>query len=818
MIPDCDKMADRLSLSFAMFRPDSRAMRLLRLPPFFLAISVAFAATLGNSRAEAPTDKVVSLILGGFEQWKGRANGTASLEIAPSYASPLLKSDSGELLAAIGERNSGGRVVVFADRALLDFDHLDDSMKAVVLNSMRWAAGGSSPVVGLGASLEPLLEQFEKSAVANMKGQILKTSRLNADIDVFCLSVRPEGGVFGEGKMALKKFLDAGGGLVLAGTGSEEQMTFFNSLISSAGIRFSSRSGKDGDSAGEMVAIAAAIDAEDAKPVSSGRAGMATNTLQKSVARPMTSLVVERPEIDLPDSAEGPVGAALQLMETSKREDKALIDELLAGAELGGEELDVFLEALYRLNLEVGPIIPTMEDPVIPGADRLVDAIMRLETDFNDTLPAEQIRKIPAADEYPGEVPDDAQRVAKQVMIDVNYKGWLRRNNGGGARADEWRPTGLYAPPGEVIRVTVPADIADKGLTVVVGNYRGVLSEAWEEWRRYPKLRRVFDIESRETLAANGLDGTITIGIPRELKGDEPDWEEITIEGAVEAPLYVHGKTSLDEWQDEIRKLPGPWAELASDRMILTVPAEAVRKLRNPDEVMALWDEVVESTAVLAVLDRSRLRAERILFDRQLSNPGVALHAGQPVAGHVGRSVETALTPGFMHSPRVWGFLHELGHVHQDGAWQLPGSIEASCNLWSVYVSEKLLGVPRAEAHRTTAPLTRRNTMNTYFQNGAKFDTEWERETALESYLQIQEAFGWEVYQELFATYHDEDREQPSQQQDKNDQWVERLSDACGVNLAPFYQTWGLPLSESAVKKVSKLPDWEDDPVKKYRE
>lgn len=750
-------------------------------------------------RGQTDPTATTELILGDLNRWLFVPSETASLQIAEGYAAPLLYGPDKEIFAAFGQSAQGNRVVVFADRACLNLENLQGSERLLVLNSIRWAGKGKTPTVGVGESLAaipPLLEE------TGMKSQRLRTRDLVDQVNVYCLAIRPEGGAFGEGREALKRFVQSGGGLVLAGSGSEEQMEFLNSVISSAGIRFKAAATPNPSKSVTLVAA---------------RSGAESAPLTASTAVPVDPISPRR-TIVLPETADGPVGAAIKLREPGNRKDPALIQELRRGLELTDDDLELFQEALLQLNLAVGPIIPTRESPLIRGADPLVDAIVEIETELNDTLPAELLRAIPASSDYPGAVPDEAPRVAKTVAIDVNYKGWLPRHNGGGARADEQRPTGLYAPPGEAVRVTVPANLADKGLEVVVGGYRGELSEEWEEWSRYPHLQRRFPIESKSTLVANGLGGLITIAVPIGMKGEEPDWRDILIEGAVEAPLYVHGKTDLETWISEIRKYPAPWAEIASDRMILMVPSEDVRDLSTPDEVMELWNQIVDKSAELAVIDRTQLRAERIVFDRQLSNPGVGLHAGQPIAGHTGRTVETALNPDLLRTPRSWGFLHELGHVHQDAAWNLPGSVEASCNLWSVYISEELLGVPRAEAHRSTDPLARRATMNAYFSNGAKFDTEWEREKALESYLQIQEAFGWEVYQEVLASYHDYDeRRRADDQQSINDEWVTKMSQACNVNLAPFYQTWGLPLSERVVEELAKLPEWEEDPVKRYR-
>ncbi len=748
-----------------------------------------------STLAEAPPDSAARLILGELTEWKLSPRETASVEIAEVSARVLLRGPEGEVFAAMGQRTEGGRVVVFADRACLDGETLEGPAEAAVLNSIRWAGKNNAPRVGLGQSLAKLAPHLEE---AGMRATVLKTSDVANQVDVYCLAVRPEGGVFGEGREALDGFLKAGGGLVLAGTGPQEQLEYFNSVISPAGIRFTGPAEKN-------PADTVALRPEDGDEA--GGAVMSAAEIIESLKKPES--------VEIPADATGPTGAAVRLKDVEARGNAGLIGLLLEGANLKGDDLTVFQEALHQLNLAVGPIIPTKEAPIIPGKDPLVDAIVQLQTEFNNTLPAEQIRAIPAASDYPGAVSGDALRVAKNLTLDANYKGWLPGRPAGFPLAPEQRPTGLYAAPGEVIQVTVPKSLVGKGYTVIIGNYKGKVNKR-DQWYRYPDLWRAFPIESTETRAANGFGGTITIGVPPSQKGDRPNPVDIEIQGGVEAPLYVLGETDLEEWRARIRTLSAPWAELASERMILTLPSEYIRTLDNPDEVMTLWNEIVEKCAELAVVDRHLFRAERIAFDRQTS--AGALHSGHAIGAHTGPNAEIAVNAAALRKDGNWGFLHELGHNHQHNLWALPNTVETTCNLWSVYVSEEFFGISRDDAHRACAPLTRRQRMDAYFKGGANFEKEWSMWVALESYLQVQEAFGWEPFKKVFADYNAyQQGEGPKTQQEKNDEWVRRLSQACGRNLAPFYQTWGLPLSDSVVKELAALPEWVEDPVKRFR-
>jgi hypothetical protein len=320
---------------------------------------------------------------------------------------------------------------------------------------------------------------------------------------------------------------------------------------------------------------------------------------------------------------------------------------------------------------------------------------------------------------------------------------------------------------------------------------------------------------SAPATVSSGLGGLVTIRVPKDAKAGPLAF---SLSGGVAAPVYVAGKTDLKQWRSEIRKYPAPWAELVSDRIILALPSRYLRDLDDPDQVMQAWSEIIGKAAELCGgVDRNRYRAERIVFDRQTA--AGYMHSSYPVAAPQDRSVEQAVDARALREEGNWGFFHEYGHNHQHDLWALPGTGETTCNLWSVYLFEEWVGKPREEGHDSVRPLDRKQRMNAYFEGGRNFEEDWSVWTALETYLQVQEAFGWEPFKKVFAEYNTlPESEWPKTQQEKNDQWVIRLSRACGTNLAPFWKTWNVPLSDSVSEALSDLPVWENHPVAKWAE
>jgi hypothetical protein len=741
-------------------------------------------------------EKVRELISAGGGQIELGKSVPGKIDLTTNDAFPLLQDDKGGIVAA-ASTSGEGRVVGFTHGSFLKPGTLleQESARKFILNSIRWTGRASRPSVGVHPGIAGLATILEE---AGFEAAVFPLEEMrDHDVTVYCVIGHenlPDGDI-----VRLFEFVNDGGGLLTATTpwAFKKKYDPFsqlpgNQLLANSGMQFLADGyagrgtldiGTGTGGAPEKPAMTASP-APDGKPATTPGPGGKASTAAKT-------LLSERKSM-------------------SSTEITALIADLQSSKTLSGSGLEEFLPLLRQLNESVGPIIPTKENPVIPGQDALVDAIIELETHFNENAPAGVMYAIPAAADYPGEVPEEAERVSHSFLMNGVYKGWLEGRNAGGWAAKEMRPTGIYAPPGEVISVTLPAKLSGEGFEIVIGSYNGHLRNR-DQWHRYPDWQVKKPVTNRVTEISSGLGGLVTIRVPR-----EADYEEIevTIEGGIRAPLYEHGKTDLSKWNSEIRKYPAPWAELASDRMIVAIPSEYIRKVTDPDKVMEIWNGFIDTAAELVQVDRNHYRAERIVFDRQTS--AGSMHSSYPVAAHLGGSAGQAVDSQSLKEGN-WGFFHEYGHNHQHNLWSLPGTGETTCNLWSVYIYEEYVGKDRDDTHGAIRPLDRKQRVNSYFQGGARFESEWSVWTALETYLMIQEEFGWEPFQKVFDEYNRlEPDDRPKGQQEINDQWVIRLSKACGKNLHPFWATWNLPMTSDVERALRDLPVWEDHPVTKW--
>ncbi|MGQ9561929.1 MAG: M60 family metallopeptidase [Thermogutta sp.] len=435
-------------------------------------------------------------------------------------------------------------------------------------------------------------------------------------------------------------------------------------------------------------------------------------------------------------------------------------------------------------------VIPTPQSPV-RRSDRIARAMLQLQV--REALESETaVTAHPAANFFPGPVSPTARTVRKEIVVDPSIPGW--------------QSTGLYAVAGRPITVEFSFPEVVGEVFVQIGCHTDQLWHL-EEWKRVPQLVKLITVRAPRVSLASPFGGLIYVGMSR----PQPQLAGITchINGAVEAPVYFHGQTDLKDWA-RIRRLPVPWAELVSPRIILTLPAEYVRTLDNPAEVMEFWTDVIAACDRLAG-GPARPDAQRIVCDLQIS--AGYMHSGYPIMTHLDIApvlVDVARLQANGHGG-VWGLFHEIGHNYQSPDWTFQGTGEVTNNLFTVYVFDHLCRVLREKTHPALATQERLKRRQKYFASGAPFD-QWQADPflALDMYLQLQEAFGWEPFEKTFAEYRTlKPEERPRTDSEKRDQWLIRFSHAVGRDLSGFFRRWGVPISPGAADSLGDLPSWQ---------
>ena len=561
---------------------------------------------------------------------------------------------------------------------------------------------------------------------------------------------------------AVSKFVQAGGGLVCAGLGwGWQQLNPKKELAVDMSLN-------------RLLAPAGLVWTEGEAGRTAGKGYAATNTLSP-LLNASTAL----------DAALAHTAGRTPLTGAALEQTAATLS--LAAASLPPTD-KLLLPRLQQLTADPqANLVPTPKKPV-KSSDLIARVVLPMQARQMKSLAPAAIKVHPASEVFPGSVPAAAPRLtSRRVTIDTSIP--------------DWHSTGLYAPPGEVVTIEIPETATKQGLGLRIGAHT---DHNWHHaaWTRFPEISRHDRLDSATTKVASAFGGLIYVTVP-----NKSGLGQVTVQisGAVAAPLFVAGKTTLSEWRDTLRQAPAPWAELASDKVIVTLPSAAIRALDDPEALMQVWRKVLDLDAELAGRPLLRERPERIVTDEQIS--AGYMHSGYPIMTWMDQvnlfpSRESLLQGN-------WGIFHELGHNHQSSDWTFDGTGEVTCNLFTLYVYDKLCGVP-PKTHPRVSGKERTKLLTRYFATKPDFE-KWKSDPflALMMYVQLQEAFGWETYQKVFAEYRAlPAAARPKGDLEKHDQWMTRFARAANKNLGPFFQAWGVPVSDKALASIATLPVW----------
>lgn len=355
--------------------------------------------------------------------------------------------------------------------------------------------------------------------------------------------------------------------------------------------------------------------------------------------------------------------------------------------------------------------------------------------------------------------------------------------------------TGLYAPAGEVIKISLSQEdlIKTGGVRIQIGQYsqNGELNNIWQarnDFSRMPLLGNELTINTTECYAASFLGGPIYV-----YPNQETDFT-ITISGALEYLHFIYGVTTQEEFE-RLKETSAPYFDLeVSDRC---VRHSGPRQYANLD-----YDNLVKiSEFWLATANISRqipMGSSAKMGITFIYDPFVA--AGSAVA-FVGRNwcnlppswMEGALNYETFTQNGNWGPIHEFNHHYQRYGFN-PGD-EITNNAISLL----------SYINNTNISSNRVNTgWNRYLNPETSFKETLDKkvnndEVNLSCYADIIHAFGVDTFIEA-AKY--------GKGQGGNDKWYESLCEVTGCNMASYFQLLNKTVSDELLSKYSTLKEF----------
>ncbi|MFE3196139.1 M60 family metallopeptidase [Nocardia sp. NPDC059240] len=280
-----------------------------------------------------------------------------------------------------------------------------------------------------------------------------------------------------------------------------------------------------------------------------------------------------------------------------------------------------------------------------------------------------------------------------------------------------------------------------------------------------------------------------------------------------ELPFHRLGQP-LDVWEQALAAAEDSApVQLPSERAVFTLSAAAARQYLHGDidQLLRTYDEIigVEDAISGETDDDSPDRRSPLLYYVSQGNPGENPNATSYRVQYPSDSLDGILTVDGLHTS--WGMWHELGHMHQQSAWEWDAVTEVTVNIYSLAVQRHF-----GEPSRLTA--------ETEFDTAAQFlalpDDQRDYDalaadhppipnagffTMLVMFEQLRLGYGDDFYPNLHRLARRRSTAPNSEIPTGKDYLMWASSKASGADLTGFFTAWGLRPGESVRAAITAL-------------
>ena len=372
-------------------------------------------------------------------------------------------------------------------------------------------------------------------------------------------------------------------------------------------------------------------------------------------------------------------------------------------------------------------------------------------------------------------VGDDCPRIKTKITISpiIKKHGTMRYD------------TGLYAPPGEKVIITIPDNLVDASLQVYIGHDK---TFAKRNLYVMPYQRSIIPISECVTEIGSVHGGLILFYLPE--SPTALDGATIHVDGAVRAPVFVLGKTTNEEWNKTIKHIKVPWATFISDSVVVIVSRELFNQYGADDPQRYLQ------------IYRDQTYWEEYSVAYEPIRPLRVHHAYYPLGGYSGFPLSFPCLPRYINTESLFAqgqplSLHEHGHHVQ--SFFIPG--EPGANHSAHFARTKLNLAP-------PSPFTKIATAKKWIEDQKRGVTSPDGNGQTMRLVEVGNAFGIDAHRNIAARFRKLLRKDVGSWKKVVDLWLKFIADEVGYDFSPWFEFWGLNFSSEAKIYVSIKPKW----------
>ncbi|WP_374016661.1 M60 family metallopeptidase [Paenibacillus thiaminolyticus] len=298
-------------------------------------------------------------------------------------------------------------------------------------------------------------------------------------------------------------------------------------------------------------------------------------------------------------------------------------------------------------------------------------------------------------------------------------------------------------------------------------------------------------------------DGT---GIIHLINESEPTQNPVTvtISGGQELPSFILGKHTDDDWEMIKRSHPNaPGFELVSKHVIITGGSKSISLVQSPNELMRAHDKAIEEQYRVAGLDSSNVIHQPAPMKhhmRETSESGYWMYAFFNHTAYASDAMDRILNSDTFQR-NGWGPWHEVGHTNQMDVIDWSGLGEVTNNIYSMSVQRYFGNNSRLEEDQIYDKV-----FDYLGQKNNDFNKIDDVFVKLAMFWQLDLAYGKNFYPSLHKAYR-ELTDQPGSDAVKQQRFIRLASQTANRNLTPFFEKWGLMVTEETKQLLASLPD-----------
>ena len=486
-------------------------------------------------------------------------------------------------------------------------------------------------------------------------------------------------------------------------------------------------------------------------------------------------------------------------------------------------------------------IMPTANDPLEISINSEMRDEMKTKLRTYEFVAARDVFPHASANVFPGKVDEAFPRVGKTYYPSVKAAGW--------------QSTGVYAAPGERVKVSVSKTAVGSGIRLRIGAHTdNLLNSRQRIWRRFPSISREFGISEQSFEIASPFGGLIYVYAPT---GKFSARTQFKFSGVVESPSFILGETKASEWE-KIRYAPAPWADFVGKNFAATIPAAEAAAIDDPEKVIRFWDDVVGALDKFVGNENFPAKTTGaiapIRFVADIETTAAAGHSGDPIVGML-TWTRSYWDLDYVRKNGSWPLFYEIAKRMISAKWTFEGDSDAPAALLALYLMERTTGRKAATFFDVpalqSASLDRLKRKEIYEKNKRAIrdkekqdardekaarkrilsDTsggEGRRERQkkadeadtqdtwddpgrtfqrLAALIPIVSATGWDALAKTFKTYTVRNRLPRGNDDEKMRTFVMLWSQSTKKNLSPYLETFGFPRQNGAANYPKFAPE-----------